>query len=66
MIGERYYIEAFEESEKIEDEEPIFHNKFEKYDYLKKKVNPTTEEISWIEDYEKSVEYKLIYETSEN
>lgn len=60
------YIEAFEESEKIEDEEPIFHNKFEKYDYLKKKVNQTTEEISWIEDYKKSVEYKLIYETSES
>lgn len=60
------YIEVFEESEKIENEEPIFHNKFEKYDYLKKKENPTTEEMSWIEDYEKSVEYKLIYETSEN
>lgn len=60
------YIEVFEISEKIEDEEPIFHNKFEKYDYLSKKDNPTEEEILWLEDYKKSVEYKLIYETKED
>lgn len=55
------YLERFEQGKEVEDEEPIFHNKYEKYDYLVKKKYPKIEEIEWMQNYECSEEYKLIY-----
>lgn len=66
MEGEEdKYLEAFKEAEKIEDEIPVFHNMYEKYDYLKNKQNPTQDEEDWLYCYRNSEEYKLIYGTSE-
>ncbi len=59
------YIEAFEASQNIEDETPIFHNKYERYDYLKKKDNLSPEESEWLNKYKRTEEYRLIYETVE-
>lgn len=56
----RLYVESLKD---IDDENslPVFHNRYERYDYLKKKDNLTPDERQWIANYEKSDEYKLIY-----
>lgn len=58
---ETKYIEAFKQAEKIEDEEPVFHNRYERYEYLCKKSHLNNDEIQWINNYEKTEEYGLIY-----
>ena len=55
------YIKAFKEAEKIEDEEPVFHNRYERYEYLCKKSHLNNDEMQWMNNYEKTEEYELIY-----
>ena len=55
------YVKAFIESEGVEDETPVFHNRYERYDYLSKKEHPSPDEINWMKNYESSEEYKMIY-----
>ena len=47
--------------EEIPPEKIVFHNKYERYDYLKDKQKLTEEEHIWLENYKKSTEYKLLY-----
>ena len=47
--------------EEIPPEKIVFHNKYERYDYLKDKPELTEEEHIWLENYKKSAEYKLLY-----
>lgn len=47
--------------EEIPPEKIVFHNKYERYDYLKDKQELTEEEHIWLENYKKSTEYKLLY-----
>ena len=47
--------------EEIPPEKIVFHNKYERYDYLKDKQELTKEEHIWLENYKKSTEYKLLY-----
>lgn len=39
----------------------IFHNKYERYDYLKDKTEISEDDRIWLENYKKSTEYKLLY-----
>lgn len=65
-FNEDKYIEAFKYAEEIEDETPVFHNKYERYDHLKKKAHPTVEEKDWMTKYEKTEEFSLIYGMTED
>ena len=61
IADKRLYVEALKDIEDDENSLPVFHNRYERYDYLKKKDNLTPDEQQWIANYEKSDEYKLIY-----
>lgn len=53
-------IESLKDDE-ILPEKVIFHNKYERYDYLKDKKDISEEDYIWLENYKKSTEYKLLY-----
>ena len=53
-------IESLKEDE-IQPEKIVFHNKYERYDYLKNKPDLSEDEQKWVDNYEKSTEYKLLY-----
>lgn len=53
-------IESLKEDE-IQPEKIVFHNKYERYDYLKNKPDLSEYEQKWVDNYEKSTEYKLLY-----
>ncbi len=51
----------FGETELEENKTPVFHNRYERYDYLKTKIDLTEDERIWIKNYKSSKEYGLIY-----
>lgn len=53
-------IESLKDDE-IPPEKIIFHNKYERYDYLKNKTEISEDDHIWLENYKKSTEYKLLY-----
>ena len=55
------YIKTFIEAEEAYDTPKVFHNRYEKYEYLKSKTVLTEEENIWLKSYETSDEYELIY-----
>lgn len=56
----KLYLSEFKDFEE-ENTPPKFHNRYEKYDYLKKKSKLTKDEEIWINQYEQSDEFQLIY-----
>ena len=56
----KLYLSEFKDFEE-DNSPPKFHNRYEKYDYLKKKDTLTLEEENWICNYERSDEFQLIY-----
>lgn len=56
----KIYLSEFKDFDE-DSHPPKFHNRYEKYDYLKKKETLTLEEETWICNYERSDEFQLIY-----
>lgn len=53
-------LESLKDDE-VPPEKIIFHNKYERYDYLKDKTEISEDDRIWLENYKKSTEYKLLY-----
>lgn len=60
----KLFLESLKEDE-ILPEKVIFHNRYERYEFLKNKNNTTEEEQIWLDKYKKSEEYKLLYGVEE-